>query len=317
MERLNLMAIRISILCITMLLFYEPIVAYPCSRYTFEFFDRPVTAISGDLTVSWKINTGFNRCTDNPDEILGKEFVITIESIYENLLLTDTVKQNHYRFPSSLGGDNVFFVFKMRELGEKYASYTMGIRIMRDQTSEKMNRVDSLNHFLINGYFLNATTILCKFNDEKLFADVASEYDKLFPERHPYEQDFFNSYLDSVSMTLKQMPFVHGMKSFLKKINKLTKSEFLKSNGFDVMATVSKDGSLKAYKVTPADYTDEFDKAKELLSFTNNDSKDQPLLISIGKTKNERKYKIKNSRALLDPNSKHFRKKFRYWGPVQ
>jgi len=310
------MAIRLSILCSVILLSCGLAAGFPCSKYVFEFGGGTAFATQGDLTVAWKINTGLNGCSIDSASAVGKEFIVRIRTFYNDLLLEDTTQQSHYRFPSSIGNGHCLILFDLQEVDDLNSVYTMGIRLLANQEMQSANKIDSLNHYLWDGYFLNATHIIYELDDTKLLKQVTNAYHELFPENYPDKKDFFNCYVDSVSMDLKRMPFVDGMDSFIKEINRLTKEEFTKSQGFKIEAKISKDGELMTYEVYPSDYRDEFEQAKDLLSFTANDSKDQLLLISIGRSKNSRKYEIVNSRALLNPDSKKYEKRFRYRGAV-
>lgn len=286
--------------------------AFPCTKYVIDFEGK---AMPGKLKISWSINTGFNNCGFPADEVFKQRFIIKMEGVLDNFLVTDTVSQNYFVVNTFLTG-HAPFVFSIEELGSSEHAKSILIRTEEEKMPQCSSKADTLNFYLLNGYFYNAAYAADKVERPGLLDEIKKEYKILFPDHYPDAQTYFNSYLDPNAMTLVKMPVVQGLSEFVKAINKLTKDEPTRHQGFKVSATISAEGKLIDYHVIPKSDKQVVDKAIHQLSFSGSAHPVNHVVIIIGRTKNGKRLTLVNGRALLDQHSPDFIRHFPYRGPV-
>jgi hypothetical protein len=304
MKRLNLTIIGTFI--------YLALEAFPCTKYVLDF--RAKTT-HGKLKIGWSINTGFNSCGFPADEISKHRFIIRIENLVENVFLTDTIDQNYFVLNTILTGDAPIILY-IEELGNSNHLTSLLVKPEKEKMPQLSSKIDTLNFYLLNGYFYNAATLFEEVERSDLIDEVKNEYKILFPDQYPKERTYFNSYLDGNSMTMIKMPAVDGLFAFIKTINKLTKNEPGRNKGFKIFAKISHDGRLSDYQVIPDSDKQIFDKAAHQLTFSNHLKQLNQVVIIVGRSKNKKKFTIVNKRALTDQSSPGFRTWFPYRGPV-
>lgn len=293
-------------------LIYLALEAFPCTKYVIDFDGK---AMQGKFKIGWSVNTGFNRCDFPPDEISKHRFIVTMESLQDGVFLRDTVDQNYFVINTFLTG-NTPFVFGAWELGSSDHTKFILVRPEEQQMPQLSSTIDTLNFYLLNGYFYNAVYVLDKVERPGLLDDIKKEYKILFPEHYPDEQTYFNSYLDAKSMMLIRMPVVNGLSEFIMSINKLTKTEARRDMGFKIFAKVSDDGRMLDYEVIPGADKQLVDKAIHQLHSSNVQSPMNQVVIIIARSKNRKKFVLVNGRALMDQHSKYFKTRFPYMGPI-
>lgn len=286
--------------------------ASPCSKY---IIDLSTDAMPGSITINWSINTGFRGCGFNKNEILKHRYVVSIENFFGEILFKDTVNQSFVR-TSTLIGDNSPMLVTIEELENPDSKFLDVIRTWNEELPPMHTKIDSLNNYLLNGYFTNALSILHDINRKDLIDEIISQHKILFPDHYPYGQRYFNCFYDIHTSKLVKMPFVDGIELFIKEINKLSKNEPKRSTGFKVYATVSTENKLSHYEVIPNTDKDKFEKLAHLLTFDNQREREAPVVIKFGRTRNQKKFTIINERALMDQDSEYFRKTFPYRGAV-
>lgn len=286
--------------------------AFPCTKYVIDFEGR---AMPGKLKISWSINTGCNNCGFPADEVSKHRFIVKMEGVLDNFLVTDTVSQNYFVVNTFLTG-HAPFVFSIEELGSSEHAKSILIKMEEEKMSQCSSKADTLNFYLLNGYFYNAAYAADKVERPGLLDEIKKEYKILFPDHYPDEQTYFNSYLDPNAMTLVRMPAVQGLSEFVKAINKLTKDEPKRHHGFKVSATISAEGELIDYHVSPESDKQVVEKATHHVSFSDSPRPVNPVVIIIGRTKNNKRFTLVNGRALMDQRSPDFIRRFPYRGPV-
>jgi hypothetical protein len=100
------------------------LIASPCVKYDIELGTK---ATHGELTLTWFINTRQNSCGFPKDEVFKHQFVVTIMNLFDDVLLTDTVDRNYFRFNTSLV-DNQVLLFSYQEFGSSTHEHTIPIR---------------------------------------------------------------------------------------------------------------------------------------------------------------------------------------------
>lgn len=286
--------------------------AFPCTKYVIDFEGK---AMPGKLKISWSINTGFNNCGFPADEVFKHRFIVKMEGVLDNFLVTDTVNQNYFVVNTFLTGDAPF-VFSIEELGSSEHAKSILIKMEEEKMLQCSSKTDTVNFYLLNGYFYNAAYAADKLQLPGLLDEMKKEYKILFPDHYPDEQTYFNSYLDPNSMTLVRTPAVQGLSEFVKAINKLMKNEPKRHQGFKVSATISAEGKLIDYHVIPESDKQVVDKAIDQLIFSVGPRPVNHVVIIIGRTKNRKRFTLVNGRALMDQRSPDFIRHFPYRGPV-
>ena len=280
--------------------------SYPCSKYVFDFGSQ---AMPGKIVIKWSINTGFNHCGFEKDEIRNQQFAIELTTLFEEILIRDTVSSNLYSLNTNVAGHATPFIFSIQELGRSEP-----IRVLINPIEEEMpglaTKIDTLNNYLINGYFLNAVSILYELNRADLIDSVMTEYRILFPKNYPGSRQFFNSYFDERSMRLMKMPYVQGLDVFLSNINKMTRKDPRTLEGFSVYIKLSPDSQVLEHVVVPEKYSELFDLNSSMLSFSNQNRVPSKVILKIGRSKNGKRYSVLNERALTDQNSPNFKRTY-------
>jgi hypothetical protein len=287
--------------------------AFPCTKYVLDFEGK---VLKEKLRISWSINTGFNNCGFAKDEISKHRFIVRIENIFEELLLRDTIDQNYFVIRKELMDNTPAVMFNIEELGNSHHSNHFLIKPEQETIPQLQSKIDTLNFYLLNGYFYNASSLLDTFKKSDLLDEVKTEYKILFPDHYPMEQTYFNCYLDSNSMSLVKMPNIDGLSDFIKSINELTKNSSTRTKGFKVFAEISHDGMLSDYEVIPESDKQIFEKAAHQLTFSNHLKQLNHVVIIVGRSKNKKKFTIVNERALMDQRSPNFRTRFPYMGAI-
>lgn len=291
---------------------YLALGAFPCTKYVIDFEGK---AMPGKLEISWSINTGFNNCGFPADEVFKHRFIVKMEGVLDNYLETDTVDQNYFVVNTFLTSHTPF-IFSIDELGSSEHAKSILIKTEEEKMPQCSSKADTLNFYLLNGYFYNAAYVVDKVERPGLLDEIKKEYKILFPDHYPDEQTYFNSYLDASSMTLVKMPAVEGLSEFVKSINKLTKDEPKRHQGFKISATISAEGTLIEYDVIPGSDKQLVDKAIPQLSFSDSPRPVNHIVIILGRSKNRKRFTLVNGRALMDQRSPDFIRHFPYRGPI-
>lgn len=263
---------------------------------------------------TWSINTGFNNCEFDKDEILKHQFIVTIEDIFEKILVKDTVKQNFFMTNTNVV-DKGPMIVSIEELDNFEQHYSAVIRIADDGLLAMQTKIDSLNAYLLNGYLVNGFSILADMDRIDLIDELLDQYNILFPDHYPDDERFLNCYLDPQTLVLVRMPVVNGLPSFIKELNKLTKGETKRIHGFRVYGKVVGE-NLESYTVIPESDKSLFDKSSHLLSFGGNRDTQTDVIITVGRSRNQKKFTIVNERALMNTESNDFRKTYPYRGAI-
>lgn len=282
--------------------------ASPCIKYKFDF-EPLIGAMPGVITFSWSFNKSFNVCNTENQVITDKKFVITISTLFEDILVKDTATGPSYRF-NSVGLHEDHLIVTIRELGwQGYSANSLLIRFQHAYLPTMSSTADSLNYALMNGYYYNVKTYLQNMNRTDLLNEVINQYNILYPQYSTERTRFFNHSLDTETLTLRHMAFVKGRNKFMNALNKLnpgTKESFI------VYAKISQDNQLLEYRVVPETSKDHFDKASSHLQFINRTGETADAIIIIGaeKKKKSDNYYLGNERTLIDPDSEYFQTKF-------
>lgn len=287
--------------------------AFPCGKYGFNFVGK---VFPGEIKISWSIAQGLNSCGLEKEEILKHRFIIRVAGLFEDeVILVDTTALNYFSMNTHLI-NNKPVVFRIEELGSNEHSLELLINPEQEQLPKLESKIDTLNFYLMNGYFLNALSLLDNINLAELVNEISKEYDVLFPAYYPYEQTYFNSYLDASTMKMNKVPVVGGLAESVKSLNKLTKKEPKRDKGFKVYAKIKQDGTLMDYEVIPSSDKQNFDKVVNLLTFSKMSNEFNQVVIIIGRTKSKKEFTIINERALMDQNFQFFKTRFPYRGAV-
>jgi hypothetical protein len=292
--------------------------ASPCSKYR---MDSHSMIVPGDIVISWSINTKFNTCGFKKDEIQGKRFIVTIENIFEEVQIYDTISSNAYRLNTTKINCPEVVIVKIEEVGSKSGALYENIHI--DQHAKRpdlSSSIDTLNYYLLNGYFSNSFPILYDMKRFDIVEEILSQYEILFPDHYPGympgEKQFFNSYFDVQSNSLVRIAYLNDVSNFMKIVNDQTKENAKNRKDFVVYGKVSKENKLIEYAVVPNEYKGVFDKASHYLSFDNLGKGDSRIILKIGRDRGSRKYYLLNERALTNPNSSFFIKTFPFRGAI-
>ncbi|MEM6525270.1 MAG: hypothetical protein AAF693_15820 [Bacteroidota bacterium] len=188
--------------------------ALPCSEIQFVFMDAfPTEVLDDDLTILWEYN---KLCTDY--EKRSDNFVIKLMSIFEDVILVDTIKGFHFTIMNELLDSSGITLFNVKELGDDVGA-EIALRTKKDFSSpQHFDEIEKINFCLLNGYFLNALSMIEKLEEWQLIEDIKTQYIKLFPQYYPRRKNFFNGYFND-SLELHTMPFIKNTKSLLKKLN--------------------------------------------------------------------------------------------------
>jgi hypothetical protein len=291
---------------------YFALHAYPCRKYVLDFEGK---TMPGELKISWSINTGFNNCGFPKEEIIKHRYIVRIENLFEEVIRRDTVDQSHFLINTNLI-DNIPVVCIIEEVGNSNHSNHLLIKPEQERMPRLNSKIDTLNFYLLNGYFFNALPLLDALKKNNLIDEIKTEYHILFPDHYPKEQTYFNCYVDSNSMNLVKMPTVDGLSEFIKTINQLAKNETRRTEGFKIFAKISHDGKLSEYEIIPEPDKQTFDQVSNLLTFSNEPEELNHVVIILGRSENDKKFTIVNERALMDQRSANFRTKFPYRGSL-
>ena len=279
--------------------------AFPCQKYKFDFDEK---CVSGNLLISWSFNSGFRSCGDfSKVDIRKKQFIIRIIDLFDNELVRDTVTGNTYNLVLTKEEPRIFYLREIESLNGE-TNIFLGHRNFPNSVS----LIDSINHFLLGGFFYNAKYLLDK--KELLNQDtIKFLYQNLFPEFYPDPIDFFNHYFDPVTKKLIRIPYVSLSAEFLRIVNDQTKSKKEKLK-ISVWARVSGNDQLIDYEVAPKEYTSVIEPAISKLQFDNKNETTSYLLLML--TPKRGKYVLYNERALMNPASPGYKKKFQYMGAI-
>ncbi len=284
--------------------------SYPCTEILFEYVcNDPVDITYHDLSIQWKYNS---QCEGHADR--SNKFIIQIHNIYNEVILMDTVEGFSYTIKSeNLDSNTAFYVFNLCEVG-KEKKYNLGLRVKTFDQNIPDNLIERLNTFLLNGYFLNAMAILPHLRMPYLAPDISAQISMLFPANYTGNCDFFNAYLSNETNKLIPMPYVSGLDEFTKGLNKATKHDFIKEESFVIKLMVSPNNEVNSMTIERTNYESVIKELVSKLNFQNNHNAEAMVLIKLEKSNKGKKYIVTNKRALIDPDSKDFRKKYPYKG---
>jgi hypothetical protein len=264
------------------------------------------------LTIKWAYNT---YCEGH--EKRGNFFVIEVRNIFDIVLLKDTISGFKYLLkPEFLDSKVGLTLFYVREIGTD-EEFSIGLKTINSsiQTTPDSS-IETLNAYLLNGYFLNALTIVDQLKRPDLEEELSKQYKFLFPANFPNKRNYFNSYLVQDSSELIIMPYVNGLDSFIKTLNNSTKSEYIKGDPIDLNLLISPNNQIISFDINLTVHKDLILALISDLTFVNRLDENARVLIKISKTESGKMYEIANERALLDPDSKQFKKNFKYQGAV-
>jgi len=286
--------------------------AYSCPEIIFEYIcNDPVDIIHHELSIKWAYNTG---CEGHDQR--SNKFIVQIQNIFNEVLLTDTVEAFNYtikpEYLDSLTGLSVFYI---QEFGDE-DKYSIALNANNLDQNIPINLTDRLNYFLLNGYFLNALSVVEKLNRQDLLTEISEEMSFIFPVNYPDNCDFFNSYLLTETGELTTMPYVDGIDAFVKNLNKGTKLITSKEIPFNIELLISPKNEIISMKIEPTNIETLIRELVSNLSFENSQEVNSLVLIKVNKSDNGKKYVITNERALINPNSNGFRKKYPYKGAI-
>ncbi len=283
--------------------------ASPCSEILFDFVGKdPVEILHHELTIKWAYNSG---CEGHDKR--SSTFVIELLNIFDEVLLIDTVNGFNYTIkPENLESSSGMCVFYVHELGD-LDKYSVALQTSKTNINIPKNPIERLNTFLLNGYFLNALSILEQLERQDLLTEISEQFSLLYPLNYPDEFDFFNSYLSLELDRLVIMPYVTGLDVFITNLNN---RKSISGGSFNIELLISTNNKVVSFKTEPASYEPLIMELIENLSFQNNLSENATVLIKVSKSENGKKYQVSNERALLDQKSNNFRKIFPYRGAV-
>ncbi|MFY0607073.1 MAG: hypothetical protein JXR10_10175 [Cyclobacteriaceae bacterium] len=286
--------------------------AYPCNEILFKYAPgRPAEIISEELMIFWEYN---EHCGEPEDR--GELFLVKLEDAYKNVLSVDTVKGFYYTIePRMLDQKIGITMISVCQLGDDYGSYLGLISINPALTIPSKPR-ERLNFFLLNGYFLNALPIIDQLGMKDDLKRISEELALMFPPNYPGNVDFFSLYLSQESDNLLKMSYVEGLDSFIKELNKGTKKDHIKEPPFNIEFLISPNNDVVSVELGSRTREKLIEQLIQKLRFDNTHDQNVRVLIKVGRTQNGRKYLILNERALKDPNSKDYRKKYPHRGGV-
>ncbi|MEO9476491.1 MAG: hypothetical protein ABJG41_13195 [Cyclobacteriaceae bacterium] len=286
--------------------------AYPCPEIIFEnICNDPVDIIHHELSIKWAYNTG---CQGHDQRSNG--FVVQIQNIFDEVLLTDTIKGFNYTIkPENLDSMTGLSVFYVRELGDE-DRYSIALKSNKFDQDIPSNLTERLNKFLLNGYFLNALNVIEQLNKQDLLPKLSEQLSLLFPANYPDNCDFFNSYLSTETGELITMPHVNGLDEFIKNLNKETKDDYIKGDPFNIELLISPNNEVLSINTEPKNVEAPIGQLVSQLSFQNSQNANSLVLIKVSKSDNGKKYVITNERALINPNTSGFRKSYPYKGAI-
>lgn len=284
---------------------------YPCKKYKFDFNQE---VVPGNIIISWSINTGLNRCGEfQKEDITKHSYVIVVSNLQGDVLLSDTIAQNWFAF-NVLENEALAHVRVAELNGDEYIDTLLKRKHIT--LFELDTKIDSINFYLTNGLILNALYQLHSLNLQYLRDSLIQEFTLLFPEHYPHNQDFFNCYLDPESLLLKKMLYTRNLTGFSKSLNKGTKTLTKKPEDIYINIISRNDHSTTRVEVFPEELTSLVLSSLTLLEFDHTENQEGLTTLLITRKKNGRFYYVKNSRALTNPNSPGFQKKFPYTGPI-
>ncbi|MEQ9204856.1 MAG: hypothetical protein RLO09_19840 [Cyclobacteriaceae bacterium] len=286
--------------------------AFPCPEILFEYIcNDPVDIIHHELTIKWAYNTG---CEGHDKR--SNKFLVQIQNIFDEVLLMDTVEGFNYTInPDNLDSTTGLSVFYIQELGDgdKYSVALKANKLGQDIPS---NLTERLNKFLLNGYFLNALNVVDQLNRQDLLPELSEQQSILFPANYPDNCDFFNSYLSTETDELITMPYVDGLDEFIKNLNKKTKDDYIKGDPFNIELLISPNNEVLHINTEPLKVEALIGELVSKLIFQNSQNVNSLVLIKVNKSDKGKKYMISNKRALINPNSRGFRKSYPYKGAI-
>jgi hypothetical protein len=283
----------------------------PCQRYFIKGYASNVTKIiRDDLVFMWSRNP---NCTFNKKGTEGIKYIVTVGNLFDEVFLTDTTEASFYYLDKSLfvKSSELYFLFSFKELGEPETEASIALSIQNKQFPEASDKIDTLNNYLLNGFFFNSLAILKKLDNPALIDRVLKEYDLMFPMFYPYNfsREFFNCYMDKSTLSLVNMPYVDGLYEFYQYINKQRKKNS-PVEALTIYAKISPDNRILKIEVIPSANEEIATKSLQLLHFDNQRGSVSDVVIKIGTNKRKTKYSIINERALLNPSSSKFQKTF-------
>ncbi|MEL7148509.1 MAG: hypothetical protein AAFO69_19200, partial [Bacteroidota bacterium] len=224
--KLHLMAI----LCILSSL----VQAFPCQEIVFDYkCSDHITVVDAEVLVNWRYNP---QCKDF-DKRRG-EFSVQVSDIFDNILIRDTVETFSYQFsPSDLHASANLLIFEVQEVGRP-ERYSLVFELKTDQQIPE-EEIEKLNFFLLNGYLFNARAMLQRAKRKDLLSEIAQHYATLFPPNYAGDCSFFNIYLSASFDQLVTMPYVTGLYTFVRNLNKHTKEDFIKGDSFFIQLSIS------------------------------------------------------------------------------
>jgi hypothetical protein len=286
----------------------------PCNKYKFNLCDDArAIAVNANLTVRWSINTGFRSCGFKKEDINGKKFAVSIKNLFDEVLMKDTINVNFYHINKDILKKSDLIIFNFQELGVEEQNNDLVIKFQSKEFLKASNKIDSLNNYLLSGYFLNALSILDELKNDKLLSDILKQFDVLFPDHYPYNLDFFNSYVKESNLSLVSMPFMDGFDEFYSSLNK---EKVKDKSAFVIKLKILPNNEVAEIEVVPSANREIALKNLHFLKFQNQRSEVAEAIIKIGTNRKGNRYEIVNERALIDPDSKKFQKSFPYTGAV-
>jgi len=286
--------------------------AFPCRKYKFDFNQE---VASGTIVVSWSINTGFNSCSQFKKQDINKHsFIITVSNLLDNVLLSDTIAQNWFVF-NVLESEEFGYNVKVSELNGS-ESISEVFKRVRHPIPGLHSQIDSLNFYLVHGLFPNALHQIRKLNLEHVIDSVMHEYSILFPDHYPDNKDFFNCYIDPESLLLKKMSYAGNLIGFSKLLNRSTKKLTDKPQDLYVNISIQSDHTIAKVEVYPNELASFVLNALTALKFDNVENQNSIITLLVTRRKNGRFYYVKNTRALTNPNTSGFQKRYPYTGPI-
>ncbi len=286
--------------------------AYPCNEIDIHFVNHlNDKVLEENIRLKWSYN---KRCPNHDQRT--DLFVLDYYDIKEQLISSDTIKGFQTSISSEKFNLEGLTIIAIRELG-KDTNYWFHFKTITDlEIPSFSNKAAEINFYLKNGFFLNAFEKFHQLNRLDLTEQFETQYEILFPEFYPGNRTSFNTYLPVDLSIVKLMPFVSGFDDFLQLLNKKTKKEYIKAPGYEISLTVSPDNQIISFDVFPDSKKELFRSLIDKLSFHNQYQTDMPVTLQIGRTKDGRRYLIKNKRMLTDPSSKSFKKTFAPKGAI-
>jgi hypothetical protein len=269
--------------------------------YSFPFFPSHRAELPpGQASVVWAVGSdAFENRVQN-QTLEGKRFVATVMNLFEEVLYSDTVESPIMHVTIK---KDEHVLLHIRELGDTVTrAYDRPLLLSSrgKPLPAKSSTIDSLNFMLLNGYFANALTTLHHMHRDDLIAEVLEQHALLFPFDYGGSREIFNSYYDSASNDLVQMPYVANTKKFLKK---LKGAAVPKIRRFEIYATIGENNNVESVETIPPANNQFVADVLKLLQINTHNVKSAKLALVI----NTKKWKLVNSRALTNPASNAFK----------